>query len=154
MLCKNCKVELANDNGFCQDCGARVLGDTITLKFVFQEILDKVLSVDNRLLKTFVHLFTKPHVVVESYIRGVRKRYYNPFSYMLISLTLAGIIAYINKDVVSDMLQGSSDAFGNTTAAFNEKMLGFMTESGIYQCYLYSYLCLLIVGGILKQERA
>lgn len=99
MLCKNCKVELANENGFCQDCGARVIQERISLRFLFQEFLDKVLSYDNKLLKTFIHLFIKPEIVIDGYIKGVRKRYFNPISYLLISITLSGIYLYFFKDM-------------------------------------------------------
>lgn len=128
MLCKNCKVELAKKDGYCQNCGARVLGNSITLKFVFQEILDKVLSVDNRLFKTFIHLIIKPHAVIESYIKGVRKRYYNPFSYLLISITLTGILALINKDIAIDAVNKSAETFGNTSKEYNEKIMALTLE--------------------------
>lgn len=105
MLCKNCKVQLANDNGFCQDCGARVIQERISLKFLFKEFTDKVLSIDNRLLKTFFHLFTKPEAVIDSYIRGVRKRYFNPVSYLLVSITLTGIYLFFFKDIAAQSFQ-------------------------------------------------
>lgn len=105
MLCKNCKIELANDNGFCQDCGARVIHERISLKFLFKEFVDKVLSVDNKLLKTFIHLFTKPEEVIDSYIRGVRKRYFNPVSYLLVSITLTGIYLFFFKDIAAESFQ-------------------------------------------------
>ena len=51
MECKNCSAPLDDDAGYCSYCGARVLKeDKITLKFIFSEILDKVLSVDNKLI--------------------------------------------------------------------------------------------------------
>ncbi len=66
--------------------------------------MDKVLSVDNKLLKTFLHLFTKPEIVINSYIQGVRKRYFNPVSYLLVSITLSGIYLYFLKDVAIQSL--------------------------------------------------
>lgn len=98
MDCKNCSSNLKDKDGFCSGCGARVIDERITFKFLFKEILDKVLSVDNKLLKTFLHLFSKPNHVIDDYIKGVRKRYFNPFSYLLISITLAGISFYLLKD--------------------------------------------------------
>lgn len=98
MKCKNCGAELVNEHGFCQNCGARVIHDRISLRFLFQEFLDKVLSYDNKLMKTFIHLFTKPEDVIDGYIQGVRKKYLNPVSYLLISMTLSGIYLYFFKD--------------------------------------------------------
>jgi len=50
--------------------------------------------VDNTFLKTFLHLFTKPEIVVDGYIQGIRKRYLNPISYLGIALTLSGLLLF------------------------------------------------------------
>lgn len=104
MNCKNCGSNLRDEDGFCSVCGARVIDERISYKFIIREILDKVLNVDNKLLKTFWHLFTKPQEVIDSYIKGVRKRYFNPFNFLLISLTLAGITAIITKNVTLEAI--------------------------------------------------
>ena len=57
MECKNCSANLQDKDGFCSYCGARVLEKGISLKFLISEIMDKVLSVDNKLLKTFSSCF-------------------------------------------------------------------------------------------------
>lgn len=105
MNCKNCETTLKNKDGYCSNCGARVIEERITLAFIFKELLDKVLSVDNKLLKTFCHLFTRPHQVIDGYINGIRKRYFNPFSYLLISITLAGISFYLMKNFAIHSLE-------------------------------------------------
>jgi len=113
MDCKNCKENLKDKDGFCSGCGARVIDERITFKFLLKEILNKVLSVDNKLLKTFLHLFSKPHKVIDNYIVGVRKRYFNPFSYLLISITLAGISFYLLKDYALQAV--ANNTTGSTT---------------------------------------
>ncbi|MEN8857288.1 MAG: DUF3667 domain-containing protein [Flavobacteriaceae bacterium] len=109
MECKNCKNSLRDIDGFCSSCGARIIDERISLRFLFNEFLDKVLSVDNKLLKTFLHLFTKPEVVIDGFINGVWKKYYNPVSYLLVSITLSGIYLYFLKDVAFEALGASSD---------------------------------------------
>ncbi len=104
MECKNCSANLQDEDGFCSYCGARVIDERISTKFLIKEILDKVLSVDNKLMKTFWHLFTKPEAVINGYIDGIRKRYYNPFSYLLISITLSSIYFYFLKDIYLENL--------------------------------------------------
>ena len=135
MECKNCHAPLEEDAGYCSYCGARVLKeDKITLKFIAQEILDKVLSVDNKLLKTFLHLFTKPHQVIEDYIRGVRKRYFNPFSYLLISLTLAGISTLIMKEYTIELINAANSGnISKTAEEMNKKMMDFVFD---YQSFI------------------
>jgi len=108
MECKNCKSSLRDVDGFCSNCGARIIDERISFRFLFKEFLDKVLSVDNKLLNTFLHLFTKPEVVIDGFIKGVRKKYYNPVSYLLVSITLSGIYLYFLKDVALETLGVSS----------------------------------------------
>ena len=129
MECKNCSANLQDEDGFCSYCGARVIDERISTKFLIKEILDKVLSVDNKLMKTFWHLFTKPETVINGYIDGIRKRYYNPFSYLLISITLSGIYFYFLKDIYLESLSDSSqsgDSF--LSAIFTEDYLNTITE--------------------------
>lgn len=129
MHCKNCGAPLEDDAGFCSYCGARVIDERLSTKFIFKEILDKVLSVDNKLLKTFIHLFTKPNEVINGYISGIRKRYYNPFSYLLISLTFAGLSTLILRDYTMDIISATSTSNANEAAeAFTKKMMDFIYD--------------------------
>lgn len=131
MLCKNCKVELAKEDGFCQNCGARVIQERISLRFLFNEFMDKVLSVDNKILKTFFHLIIKPDIVINDYIQGVRKKYFNPVSYLLISITLSGVYMFFIKDMAIEtietfQLNDPNNPINNKE--FNEKYLSFFTD--------------------------
>jgi len=130
MNCKNCGAPLPEDAEYCSYCGARVLDDNITLKFIIGEVLDKVISVDNRLLKTFIHLFSKPHKVIQDYIRGVRKRYFNPFSYLLISITLAGLSTIIMREYMMDAfnIASGSDTMGKDAQDFGKGLTDFIYE--------------------------
>ena len=138
MLCKNCKVELAKADGFCQDCGARVIQERISLKFLFNEFMDKVLSVDNKLLRTFIHLFIKPHVVIDSYIKGVRKRYYNPVNYLLISITLSGVYLYFIKDIAIQSMESITVNDPNNPFSNKEFMNEYMSFFTDYQALVNS----------------
>lgn len=144
MNCKNCGAPLEDDAGFCAYCGARKIDERISTKFLFQEILDKVLSVDNKLLKTFIHLFTKPEQVINGYISGIRKRYYNPFSYLLISITISGIYFYFIRDIMIDTFSSpdSQNPFNQTD--FMTNLMDYMTD---YQAF-FTVLNIPIYGFI------
>mgnify|MGYP003668858395 CR=1 FL=1 len=136
MDCKNCKNILRDVDGFCSSCGARIIDERISLRFLFKEFLDKVLSVDNKLLKTFFHLFTKPEVVIDGFIKGVRKKHYNPVNYLLVSITLSGIYLYFLKDIAFETLginsgQGSGNPFEDPE--FLKKFVDLTTD---YQALL------------------
>jgi hypothetical protein len=134
MECKNCSAKIEDGAGYCSYCGARVLEDNITLRFLISEILDKVVSVDNRLLKTFLHLFSKPHRVIEDYIRGVRKRYFNPFNYLLISITLAGIAVLITREYTLGAMANNANSSGDpANIEFTKQLLEFIFD---YQSFI------------------
>jgi hypothetical protein len=134
MNCKNCGAPLEEDAGYCSYCGARIIDERISTRFLMQELLDKVLSVDNKLLKTFLHLFTKPHAVINDYINGIRKRYYNPFSYLLISLTLSGIYVYFLKDAMLETLE-TVDPNASNPMMNNEFNKNFINLFSDYQAF-------------------
>lgn len=132
MECKNCGAELEENAGFCSYCGARVIKDRISFRFLFKEFMDKVLNVDNRLLKTFLHLFYKPDVVINSYINGVRKRYFNPVSYLIISITVSGLYIYFLKDILVDAFTMPSPSSSFNNAEYTNNFMNVFTE---YQAF-------------------
>ena len=97
MECKNCHTQLSTDENYCSRCGARVIRNRLTLKNVLEDIYEQHLNLDNRLLATLVHLFTKPGEVIKGYLYGLRKRYLNPISYLGIAITLSGILVFVIK---------------------------------------------------------
>jgi hypothetical protein len=115
MDCKNCKNSLSDSDGFCSQCGSRIIGTRLTFKFFLKEFLERVLSLDNKLLKTFWHLIIKPDQVIKNYIGGVRKRYLEPFGYLLISITLSGISILLMREstvnALTNLNQNQSEAF-------------------------------------------
>ena len=78
MNCKNCEISLTGTDDFCKNCGAKVIKNRLTLKNLFLHISETFFNYDNKLLKTILHLFTKPEYVIDSYVNGVRKKYINP----------------------------------------------------------------------------
>jgi len=97
MNCKNCENPLRTDYSFCSNCGAKIIRNRLTFKNLFYDFTERYFNVDNTFLRTFLHLFIKPQVVIEGYISGIRKKYLNPVSYLGIALTLSGVIVYLMR---------------------------------------------------------
>lgn len=95
MTCKNCGDTLRTDFLYCPKCGGKVIRNRITIKNLWTDILERYFNLDNTFVNTFVHLFTKPEVVIEGYIQGLRRKYLNPISYLGIALTLSGIQIFL-----------------------------------------------------------
>lgn len=99
MDCKNCGNTLRTDFTYCPNCGAKIIKNRLSLKNVWQDLSYQVLNLDNTFLKTFRHLFSRPADVVNTYIKGTRKKYMNPISYFAIAITLSGILFFVLKKI-------------------------------------------------------
>lgn len=97
MDCKNCKSPLEPEDNYCTCCGARVIRNRLSFKNVWEDVYEQYLNLDNRLLATMGHLFTKPEKVIVGYLHGLRKKYLNPSSYLGLAITLSGIIVFVIK---------------------------------------------------------
>lgn len=95
MNCKNCKTSFSEDTDYCPKCGGKVIRNRLTLKALFTHFSEQFLNYDNKFLKTFLHLFSKPETVIDGYIKGTRKRYVNVISYFAIALTVSGFQIFI-----------------------------------------------------------
>ncbi len=113
MNCKNCETPLRTDYSFCANCGAKIIRNRITFKNLWYDVTERYFNVDNTFLRTFTHLFTKPEVVIEGYIKGIRKKYLNPISYLGIALTLSGFVVYLMARASGEI---DFDVFGTGTA--------------------------------------
>ncbi|MFT4611531.1 MAG: hypothetical protein ACJA1H_001360 [Glaciecola sp.] len=95
MDCKNCNNQLPTNSDFCNTCGGKVIRNRLTFKNLFEHISETFFNYDNTLLRTFIDLFKKPEVVIDSYVQGVRKRYVNPVSFFGIILTINGLNVFL-----------------------------------------------------------
>lgn len=95
MNCKNCDTPQRTDFNYCPVCGAKVIQNRITFRNLIFDITERYFNLDNSIVRTFVQLFTKPEVVIESYLGGVRRKYLNPISYLGIALTLSGLLLFL-----------------------------------------------------------
>ena len=138
MDCKNCSLPLRTDYSFCSNCGAKVIRNRITFKNLWYDITERYFNLDNTFLKTFWHLFTKPEVVIDGYISGVRKKYLNPIGYLAIALTLSGILIFFMKKAFPDGMDFDVFDTGVYSAETSKKLTNFMFT-------FYSFLFLLYI---------
>ena len=93
MNCKNCDANLNQNSDYCNNCGAKVIRNRLTIKTLFSHFSEQFLNYDNKFLQTFIHLFTKPEDVIGSYINGTRKKYVNVISYFAIAGFVCWLVA-------------------------------------------------------------
>uniref|UniRef100_UPI00404B0762 DUF3667 domain-containing protein n=1 Tax=Flavobacterium sp. TaxID=239 RepID=UPI00404B0762 len=123
MECINCQNNNEEKNLFCSQCGSPLKIKRLTVPAVFREFSERYFSFDNKFLNTFVTLFKSPEKVVNGYINGLRVRYVNPITFLVIAVTLSSIQVYLLKNGyidfnIADIPQDPNSPFDSTK--FNE----------------------------------
>ncbi len=144
MNCKNCEISLSEANDFCKSCRAKVIRNRLTLKNLFAHITETFFNYDNKLLKTILHLFTKPDYVIDSYVNGVRKKYINPISFFGLALTLTGFSIFIIGKFYKQYLN-FSDIFGENKMYSNEFSKNWMENSADFSLEYSSLMFTLMI---------
>lgn len=91
MNCKNCQDPLEKDAQFCDNCGAKIVTNRITFKFLISEIF-VVIGIESLYFNTLKKMFLAPQEVLNEYLTGVRKRYVNPFAYLAVGAALSLLV--------------------------------------------------------------
>lgn len=147
MDCKNCDNSLRTDFSYCPNCGAKIIKNRLSLKNVWQDLSYQVFNLDNTLLKTFRHLFSKPEVVILTYISGTRKKYMNPIGFFAIAITLSGIMFFVLRNVYHINLTQSS--FSDT----DTQNMNFMFDYQGLMSYMIMPLYALITWMLFRGKK-
>ena len=133
MECKNCGYESEGEFDYCSQCGAKVIRNRLTTYNLWRDIIHRYFDIDNTFLRTFVHLITKPEVVIDGYIHGLRKKYINPISYFAFALTLTGLQVFLirkffpNAYDMSAMTVSGQEEFASTMLASIQEYSSLIT---------------------------
>ncbi len=153
MNCKNCNANLSEDNNYCNVCGAKTIRNRLTLKKLFADFSEQFLNYDNKFLKTFICLFTKPEDVIDRYINGTRRRYVNVISYFAIAITITGVEYFILNKFYSGFLD-ISNLSTKGLETFSNDIMKFVQE---YQSFVlmlfvpvYAFMAKLVFFNIKK----
>jgi hypothetical protein len=84
--CLNCGEVLSPQQNFCGNCSQSANIHRLTTPHIAHEVLHSMTHADKGLLYLIKELAISPGVVAREYIEGKRKKYFNPFSMLLILL--------------------------------------------------------------------
>lgn len=89
--CLNCKAETEKSHLYCPACGQKNGLPRLTLKEIGYEIFHS-LSDTKGLLHLILHLLQNPGLVALEYVSGKRKKYFPPFSFLILVIGLASLL--------------------------------------------------------------
>jgi len=84
--CLNCGTILTADDNFCPTCGQKTDTHRLTLKHILHEFFHSFTHADKGFLGMIADLAIKPGKVAREYVAGKRKKYFNPFTFFLLSI--------------------------------------------------------------------
>lgn len=140
MNCRNCNSTLSQEQRFCSNCGEMTKAKRLTVKSLVGLFFSNLLSYDNKFLKTFRNLTTKPDDVIDSYIYGFRRKYVNVISYLGLAITLIGIQFFVLRRFFPELLIADS-----LTAPESFKVNNEVFDMNVFLDSYYEYQGLLTV---------
>lgn len=92
--CQNCHHPLPEEASFCSNCGQSAHIHRIDMHFIIHEVIHAFTHTDKGILYLTKELATRPGIVIKEYIEGKRKRYFNPFSYLVITVAISAFLVH------------------------------------------------------------
>lgn len=149
MNCKTCDFQLENASQYCSNCGAKIVHERLSLKGTWEEFVGPFFSWDNNFWRTFFGLFINPKDVLEAYINGARKKYFQPFSYIILYATIAVFFyKFFPMEIIMDYSGGFAKGYETTNPASSAPqfdMDGFMKTYTESLMSYYNFFVLLLI---------
>ncbi|WP_229368299.1 DUF3667 domain-containing protein [Fibrisoma limi] len=93
--CPNCSADLETTYQFCPQCGQNAHIHRFNLPHIFHEIFHALTHADKGVLHLLKELAIRPGIVAREYVlEGKRKKYINPFTFLVLML---GITLFVNS---------------------------------------------------------
>ncbi len=117
--CPNCGSP--NIHNFCSECGQKIYKSRFTLKGFFG-VVGNALNIERGFLHTMLWLFYNPGRVINDYLKGKTKSYYNPLNYILI---IAGIYAFLilSLNILDQSIKTTNELIGTDAAQASPEVL-------------------------------
>jgi len=113
--CRNCDAAVALGQAYCGLCGQKYATERLTLHEIGHDLLHAFIHVDRSALSLVQMLLVRPGTVALNYVKGKRKRYFGPFSFLVIVVAAASAVIALTgfravsanrANVIVDFLQG------------------------------------------------
>lgn len=124
-ICKNCQA--AAPGAYCAACGQQTHIHRVTLGHLGHEVIHALTHADKGFLLLMKELCTRPGIVAREYLDGKRKKYFNPFTFLVITSALYGYISY--KTGYSNAMV-AYDAPSSNRSPYQQEVMDFVIQNG------------------------
>ena len=92
--CLNCDLELLPQSQFCGNCGQSTNQHRINFVYIWHELIHAFTHAEKGIFYTILESFRRPGIVAKEYVEGKRKKYFNPFTFLLIVIGISSLFFY------------------------------------------------------------
>lgn len=121
MACLNCNIDYNSNAVFCPNCGQNTSVKRLDTSGVIKEAFQNFVNVDKGILYLLRWLPFKPGTISREYVNGRRKKYFNPFAFLILTI---GITSFLSANF--NILASSTAALGDPVSIFMSKHINFI----------------------------
>lgn len=136
LICKNCGNQF--HGSFCNQCGQKQITERYTVKHIINVAFSSF-DLHRGVLFTAKSLFVDPGKVINDYLGGKTKCYYNPISYLLIIASVYAILM-VWFNAFDDNLENMNDVLG-----MEQKQTQLQSIINLYIKRYISFISILIL---------
>ncbi|MBT1690004.1 DUF3667 domain-containing protein [Dawidia soli] len=125
MTCKNCHAPAPG--AYCAACGQQTHIHRVTMGHLAHEVSHALTHADKGFLLLIKELITRPGIVAREYLNGKRKKYFNPFTFLVITSALYAYISY--KTGYSNAMV-ASDAPSSNRSPYYQEVIEIVVQNG------------------------
>ncbi|MEP2689382.1 DUF3667 domain-containing protein [Maribacter dokdonensis] len=155
MSCKNCSSALVHQSFYCNQCGAKIVSERITIKRILEDAFQNYIGWDNKYLVTITYLILRPGVLLREYYSGTRKKFLNPFAFLTIGMAI-NLFVFNSFDeefisVMNDFNKSQLDWYAEviggpfTNEEFQSEQLTKSAESSKFMLKYFNILVILLL---------
>jgi hypothetical protein len=117
-ICKNCETTF--EGKFCSNCSQKANTHRFTIPHFAHEAFHAITHTDKGILFLIKKLFRWPGIVAREYVEGKRKKYFNPMTFLLITMAIQ-IYAAKKTDFYGVFVDETKKVFQNIATANPDK---------------------------------
>jgi hypothetical protein len=90
--CPNCGNELPDSVRFCPACGQSAHTQRLDMHHILHDLVHVFTHADKGFLYLTKELALRPGITAKAYMHGKRKQYFNPFSYLVLTVAVSAFL--------------------------------------------------------------
>jgi uncharacterized protein DUF3667 len=127
--CRNCDLALSEGDAFCSGCGQKVIVDRLSVRESLREFWHAAIHADRSVLVLIRMLLVRPGYVAREYVEGRRKRYFGPYAFLLLMVSIAAAaVAIFGTTMIKLATIGSAPPETIAAAAVGLDAMGTLVQ--------------------------